>query len=494
MSREVDPKGCHLLEKSSQLVSQSTEPIKRSVEIHAGSEELLPFPGDRGLTSGKTTEREEEENAEVVNGDHQSKEGSGSDENCVGSVSAQAGSEGNCESFPDDSSEDPVEGSENSIKPKIPLSDPVVVPNFFLPPQEMETSMRLLSTSSHPSASPEGPLPERSSPWGAQPPGRTLSGAPQDAHPGVPAGPGVPTPALSRHRRGHTDPGCLHHRGCGRGLRAAHRRGQGAVPGQRGPVEQRAPLQQHCGRYRTIAREEGIRGLWRGTPPNIARNAVINCGELVTYDLIKDALLRAQLMADNVPCHFVAAFGAGFCATVVASPVDVVKTRYMNASPGQYSNALSCLLALLTQDGPAGLYKGSGSEMFQLMAAPVPSRSLSWAFLHLCQWTLLQLGKSACASWLQLCMQFSSHPRASEAHPTLGLSPSLPVDSSAAWKVSMCVVAPALQPFSSHPRALKPTPRWAFLHLCQWTLLHLGKSACASWLQLCCSSALILEP
>lgn len=63
-------------------------------------------------------------------------------------------------------------------------------------------------------------------------------------------------------------------------------------------------------------------------------------------------------LSDNVPCHFVAAFGAGFCATVVASPVDVVKTRYMNASPGKYRNALSCLLALLKQDGPAGLYKG----------------------------------------------------------------------------------------------------------------------------------------
>ncbi|XP_054238269.1 mitochondrial uncoupling protein 3-like isoform X2 [Indicator indicator] len=76
--------------------------------------------------------------------------------------------------------------------------------------------------------------------------------------------------------------------------------------------------------YRTIAREEGIRGLWR----------------------------------DNIPCHFVAAFGAGFCATVVASPVDVVKTRYMNAGPGQYRNVLSCLLALLRQDGLPGLYKG----------------------------------------------------------------------------------------------------------------------------------------
>ncbi|NXG69785.1 UCP3 protein, partial [Baryphthengus martii] len=110
--------------------------------------------------------------------------------------------------------------------------------------------------------------------------------------------------------------------------------------------------------YRTIAREEGVRGLWRGTLPNIARNAIINCGELVTYDLIKDSLLRAQLMTDNVPCHFVAASVAGFCATVVASPVDVVKTRYMNASPGQYRNVLSCLLTLLTQDGLAGLYKG----------------------------------------------------------------------------------------------------------------------------------------
>ncbi|NXX36922.1 C2CD3 protein, partial [Nicator chloris] len=130
----------------------NTEPIKTSVEFPAGSKELLPFPGDTRLTNQKTTEREEEENAEVVDGDHQGKEGSGSDENGVQSVSAQAGSERNSESFPDDSSEDPVEGSGNPVKAEVTLSDPVV-PNFFLPPQEMEASMRLLSTSSHPSMS-----------------------------------------------------------------------------------------------------------------------------------------------------------------------------------------------------------------------------------------------------------------------------------------------------------------------------------------------------
>lgn len=30
-----------------------------------------------------------------------------------------------------------------------------------------------------------------------------------------------------------------------------------------------------------------------GTAPNIARNAIVNCTELVTYDLIKDTLLKS---------------------------------------------------------------------------------------------------------------------------------------------------------------------------------------------------------
>ncbi|XP_061420043.1 dicarboxylate carrier SLC25A8 [Lethenteron reissneri] len=110
--------------------------------------------------------------------------------------------------------------------------------------------------------------------------------------------------------------------------------------------------------YKTIAREEGVRGLWKGTGPNITRNAIVNCAELVTYDIIKDTILKYKLLTDNLPCHFVSAFGAGFCTTVVASPVDVVKTRYMNSAPGRYPSAFNCAYLMLTKEGAMAFYKG----------------------------------------------------------------------------------------------------------------------------------------
>ncbi|XP_074996519.1 C2 domain-containing protein 3 isoform X3 [Calonectris borealis] len=138
----------------------NTRPTQQNVEFHAASKELLEFPGEVSLINPKTSEREKEENDEVVNEDRQDEEESGSDEICVRSASAQAGLEGNSESFSDDGSEDPLGQSEKPVKPKTVLSDPVVVPNFFLPPQQMETSMRLLSISSHPSTALKLPVTE----------------------------------------------------------------------------------------------------------------------------------------------------------------------------------------------------------------------------------------------------------------------------------------------------------------------------------------------
>jgi solute carrier family 25 uncoupling protein 8/9 len=48
----------------------------------------------------------------------------------------------------------------------------------------------------------------------------------------------------------------------------------------------------------------------------------------------------------------------GLCTTVVASPVDVVKTRYMNSTQGVYRGAVDCALRMLAEEGPAAFYKG----------------------------------------------------------------------------------------------------------------------------------------
>ena len=61
--------------------------------------------------------------------------------------------------------------------------------------------------------------------------------------------------------------------------------------------------------------------------PNIARNCIINIGETVVYDAVKDGLISGGLMKDGIKCHLASAVVAGVTATLVASPVDVVKTR-----------------------------------------------------------------------------------------------------------------------------------------------------------------------
>ncbi|XP_042789853.1 mitochondrial brown fat uncoupling protein 1 isoform X2 [Panthera tigris] len=76
--------------------------------------------------------------------------------------------------------------------------------------------------------------------------------------------------------------------------------------------------------YRIIATTEGLTGLWK----------------------------------DDLPCHFVSALIAGFCTTVLSSPVDVVKTRFVNSPPGQYTSVPNCAITMLTKEGPLAFFKG----------------------------------------------------------------------------------------------------------------------------------------
>jgi len=137
-----------------------------------------------------------------------------------------------------------------------------------------------------------------------------------------------------------------------------------AVPMDLAKVRMQADAGSSHPRYRgtwhalsTVAGEEGVRGLWRGTSPAIFRAAMVNLGELATYDTAKRAVERSGAVPPGPATHLAAATCSGFFASLASTPADVVKTRMMNA-PGAYRTPIHCLVATARGEGPRALFRG----------------------------------------------------------------------------------------------------------------------------------------
>jgi solute carrier family 25 uncoupling protein 8/9 len=98
----------------------------------------------------------------------------------------------------------------------------------------------------------------------------------------------------------------------------------------------------------------------RGYLPNVARNSTINAAELASYDQLKQTILRMGVMDDGVGAHLASGAGAGFIATVVGSPVDVLKTRMMSTVNGVrvYSSITDCIRRSFSTGGISTFYQG----------------------------------------------------------------------------------------------------------------------------------------
>jgi len=112
-----------------------------------------------------------------------------------------------------------------------------------------------------------------------------------------------------------------------------------------------------------IWKEAGFRGLWRGWAPNVQRGALVNLGDLTTYDSAKRFLLQNTNMLDGTGLHVLSSLMAGFTATVMGTPADVVKTRIMNQPTKNgkglyYKSSVDCLRKTISNEGILALYKG----------------------------------------------------------------------------------------------------------------------------------------
>ena len=81
----------------------------------------------------------------------------------------------------------------------------------------------------------------------------------------------------------------------------------------------------------SIYRRHGAGAFWKGLGPSMGRAGVAVASTFGTYDHVKSILLKNQFK-DNFKTHTLSSLMAGFVATLVACPFDVVKTRYQSQS------------------------------------------------------------------------------------------------------------------------------------------------------------------
>ncbi|XP_058140876.1 mitochondrial dicarboxylate carrier [Dasypus novemcinctus] len=129
------------------------------------------------------------------------------------------------------------------------------------------------------------------------------------------------------------------------------------------------------GLYR-VARAEGLRKLFSGGSMASSRGALVTVGQLSCYDQAKQFVLGTGYFSDNIFTHFVASSIAGGCATFLCQPLDVLKTRLMNAK-GEYRGVLHCAVET-AKLGPLAFYKG----LFPAGLRLVPHTVLTFVFLE----------------------------------------------------------------------------------------------------------------
>lgn len=79
-----------------------------------------------------------------------------------------------------------------------------------------------------------------------------------------------------------------------------------------------------------IFKHSGVRGLWKGVVPNMGRAALVTVGDITAYDVTKGYLLKLTNMKDNIWAHMICSTAAGLTSSIIATPVDTIKTRMMN--------------------------------------------------------------------------------------------------------------------------------------------------------------------
>ncbi|XP_027548914.1 solute carrier family 25 member 34 [Neopelma chrysocephalum] len=125
--------------------------------------------------------------------------------------------------------------------------------------------------------------------------------------------------------------------------------------------------------FRSIYRQHGVVGLWRGVTGAIPRVTVGSAVQLATFASAKDWVCERQWFRKGSWSAVLAGGMVSSVAVAVAmTPFDTISTRLYNqpvdadGTGKLYRGFLDCILQISHKEGLLGLYKGIGAVYFRL--------------------------------------------------------------------------------------------------------------------------------
>jgi len=115
----------------------------------------------------------------------------------------------------------------------------------------------------------------------------------------------------------------------------------------------------HVREVKLVLADGGLAGMYKGWQATSARAAMLTSAQLGSYDTCKNNIAIPLLgLEEGIPLHFASSLFAAVFTTTASSPFDVIKTRYMCDTSGQYTGLMDCVAKTLKNDGPMAFLRG----------------------------------------------------------------------------------------------------------------------------------------
>ncbi|ODM96087.1 Solute carrier family 25 member 35 [Orchesella cincta] len=131
---------------------------------------------------------------------------------------------------------------------------------------------------------------------------------------------------------------------------------------------------QHSGMFHALSsifREQGVRGLWRGTTSNIPRIAAASAGQLSSFELTHE-FMKSKFPGQVWVPLCCSSFVAGLFITTLMAPFDLIATRFFNQGTDAngkglfYKNVFDCAAKVRRKEGFLAFFKGWTACYFRL--------------------------------------------------------------------------------------------------------------------------------